>query len=1386
LEWQGGWQAMVENASRYRFGILLITLLGLHAVDLRADITIGSLVFDDDAFADRVISTDFTGFADGCVGQPMSTVDDAIAGFNLGTWANYGEHDLSPGEDGDYNSSAPPNQYIELGFVDNAALNGVGHDLVIFQIGALNSVRVAVDKASILNPYAPGSVSVIADAGALPGSYNMGCTGTVTVIYVDLSDLGVPEGESIYRVFLTSPLMSNGDVGWNNPAYPAYGVPELAGVAAWNSIPKGNSAPEVDAGHDVVVSLPQASAILNGSAVDDSQAAASLTYSWSQVGGSLATISDPTDASTGVTLPGVGVYEFQLSVSDGALTAADVVSVEVTASDLVAPSMPGNFVAELLNQRRVHLSWDVSSDNVSVRRYSIYRNGVLLISTTDLSFTDINTEYGARYVYRVVAEDAAGNVSASTAEEPVDMPDQKLVIVVSQDSDNAEECVDGSVTIGDADLDFGNSGLPCGDQLVGLRFPNVAVPERAEIKHAWLVLVADEVDTDPTALNIAGIAEDSVTPFSTDGFDVSSRSLTGNVVEWVEVPAWNLVGEWHNSPDLSAIVQELVDRDGWLSGHALGFVLSGAGVRVAESSVTSARAPRLLIEYVDGPPINQTPVVDAGGDTSITLPQDTLSLSGSVSDDGVNLPLTFTWSLLSGPAAVSFSDDSLASPEVTFSSVGQYVLEFTASDGEFQHSDTVTITVHGPDVEAPTQPQNLVAEHSGLRRVSLAWDSATDNTGVVGYRLYRDHAVIGETAQLQFMDDSALESLTFYEYQVAALDGAGNESTLSDIEGITTLEVPETIHEFSVAITQTSDDAEEIASGRVITGSQPLELVYADVGGAQHVGLRFPNIDIPRNAIIDRAWIQFAADGDSSGAVSIVIEAFDDVNPGTFVNDPGGTSTFSISSRARFGSINWSDIPAWTDGELYETPDLSAIVQDLVGRDGWQSGNSIGFVLSGTGTRNAEIRPALFIEYVDGPPANEPPVAEAGNNASIRLPVDTLNLGGSVVDDDVSGVMALSWSLLSGPAGVTFSDASSATSSVTFTNTGTYVLQLTADDGEFESTDTVSIEVLEPDLEPPTQPLALSASVAGISGIVLVWDASTDNIGVSGYRIYRNGALLATATDSAYLDSVGLAEDTEYAYFIIAVDESGNESTASDLSVVTTLSTPESVTRVEVLVGSVGDDAEEAEDGRVFLDSSRIELGYEAAAGAQYVGLRFQNVQVPKNATITRAWLRFQSSEDSAEPVSLFVFALDDANPVAFSDEDFNLTNRPVLDFVAAWPGVEAWSIDQNYSSPDLALQVQTLVNNADWQPGNAIGFLVAGDGGTNNRVAKHFRSGTNSRPRLFVEYAGGDSSGGIDEGSDSGEGNSGGGGALDWFGLLILFVTAMCGRNIGVRRPFV
>ena len=154
---------------------------------------------------------------------------------------------------------------------------------------------------------------------------------------------------------------------------------------------------------------------------------------------------------------------------------------------------------------------------------------------------------------------------------------------------------------------------------------------------------------------------------------------------------------------------------------------------------------------------------------------------------------------------------------------------------------------------------------------------------------------------------------------------------------------------YNQRILTSADDAEETeATGAVNLNGTTYELLYN--GSSQVNGLRFTTVAIPIGATITSAYIEFTANTASSAAMSIDIYGQSIDNAPTFT-----TTARDINSRVRtFNTVSWTP-STWVVGTAYQSSDITTIVQEIINRQGWASGNAIGFILDNTSTANTRI-----------------------------------------------------------------------------------------------------------------------------------------------------------------------------------------------------------------------------------------------------------------------------------------------------------------------------------------------------------------------------------------------------------------------------------------------
>ena len=147
----------------------------------------------------------------------------------------------------------------------------------------------------------------------------------------------------------------------------------------------------------------------------------------------------------------------------------------------------------------------------------------------------------------------------------------------------------------------------------------------------------------------------------------------------------------------------------------------------------------------------------------------------------------------------------------------------------------------------------------------------------------------------------------------------------------------ETVSTVDIRVSNNNDDAEEFNNTTMKNDN------HIVAGKSKYVAVRF-NVNIPPGASVTSAYIEVTAIHSHSENTDITIRCEDVDNAPIFTLSNGDLSNRTQTAT----SVTWNSIPSWTGGIVYQTPDLSSIIQEIVDRPGWSSGNSMVIMFEST------------------------------------------------------------------------------------------------------------------------------------------------------------------------------------------------------------------------------------------------------------------------------------------------------------------------------------------------------------------------------------------------------------------------------------------------------
>ena len=728
--------------------------------------------------------------------------------------------------------------------------------------------------------------------------------------------------------------------------------------------------------------------------------------------------------------------------------------------------------------------------------------------------------------------------------------------VVTSSDDAEEETSNGTVYLNSSDLELVFDASLNSNQVVGMRFTGLQIPPGATVTAAWIQFTAKEAQSETTTVLIQGQAADTASTFTTTALSISTRPRTGAGVTWIPKPwAVGAAGADQRTPDLKAVIQQVVGRSGWALGNPLVIIVTGTGHRTPYSfDATATGCPLLHVEFTTGtsptavvsasqlatpaftvradgaaslagsggaiasyrfdwgdgtaPTTTTAPtataqhsyagagsrtitltVTDAAGrasapaTTSINALQDTapvarLSLSqlgspaltvradGSTSTDTDFAPIasyTFNWG--DGTAATTTTAPT-AIAQHTYAAGGTYTVTLTATDAQGLASTPATqsilVTADAPPLAALTVTQ--LASPALTVSASGSGSTDTDSTPIASYRFtFGDGSAAVTTTAPTSSAQHTYAAAGTYTVTLIATDTGGLASAPAT-QSITVTPPASggaTVEKRTVA---SSDDAEEGSTGTMYLNSSDLELVHDT--SDQIVGILWTGLALPQGASISAAYIQFGSKENQTELTNLTFRGQAADSATTFTATSG-----NVTARPRTtASMAWSPAP-WTAGQVaINTPDMSAVIQEVVSRPGWKSGNSLAIIINGTGHRTAwafdgdpKNCPLLHVEYqLSGAPTAQLALTTL---ASPPYTVRADGTGSSATDGKTVTSYRFDWG--DGTAATT-TTAPNVTAQHTYSGPGTYTVSLIVTDSGGRTSPAATRSVTFTTEAPPT------------------------------------------------------------------------------------------------------------------------------------------------------------------------------------------------------------------------------------------------------------------------------------------------------------------------------
>jgi hypothetical protein len=918
--------------------------------------------------------------------------------------------------------------------------------------------------------------------------------------------------------------------------------------------PPVNAPPTANAGSSVTITLPTNNVTLTGTGSDADGTIAS--YRWTKVSGPAGDlIQSPNTAATNITNLSVGSFTYRLTVQDnaGASATSDVL---VTVNAAPAPPVnqlptanAGSNVSITLPVNSVTLTGTGSDADGTIASYSWTKvSGPAgdLIQSANTAVTNITNLSAGSYTYRLTVRDNAGasatsdvlvTVNAAPAPPVNQLPTANAGSNVSITLPVNSVTLTGSGSDADgtiASYSWTKVSGPAGDLIQSANTAATNITNLSVGSFTYRLTVRDNAGASATSDVQVTVNAAPVTPPITPPVNQAPTASAGNNVS-ITLPI--------NYTTLNGSGR---DNDGTIASYSWTKVSGPAGdlIQSANTAVTNitnlsagSYTYRLTVQDNAGasatsdvqvtvnaapaPPVNQLPTANAGSNVSITLPVNSVTLTGTGSDADGTIA-SYSWTKVSGPAGDLIQSANTAATNITNLSVGSFTYRLTVRDnaGASATSD-VQVTVNAAPVTPPiTPPVNQAPTASAGNNISITLPtnyatlngSGRDNDGTIAS--YSWTKVSGPAGDLIQSANTAVTNITnlsagTYTYRLTVQDNAG-ASASSDVQVIVNAaalpphgnQAPTANAGNNVSITLPTNSVTLTGSGSDSDGtitSYQWSKVSGPTGGliqsantaATNITGLIVGVYTYRLTVQDNAGI--SATSDVQITVNPVPNQAPTANAGNNVSItlPTNSATLTGSGSDADGTITsyqWTKVSG-PSGDVIQSANTAVTNISNLAAGAYTYRLTVQDNAGATATSDVQVTVGLSQSA-----PNQMPVANAGQDATLKLPLNSIKLNGVSSFDPDGSITLYSWRIIQGAGNGSIQDANTSTPVLTINSPGIYELELTVTDNRGGSaTDKVIVT-----LEKVNQvPLAITTD----SIVVLLPSRNTELDGEKSYDV---------------------------------------------------------------------------------------------------------------------------------------------------------------------------------------------------------------------------------------------------------------------------------------------